>query len=287
MLAWPDRSVATPSSAGWPPSALAWGCMPGSLARPPPTPAFAATCASTGPHAAADRDGRAAAAGGRAPLRAVAGLISAPACTRRRCWSGRGAGLPAADRPGPQLYLDALRATPLPAGRRRSADARRPRALVQWQLRVPGDGCRPTTSAAALASWRCSRVVRAARVRRHLDRCPAAHLAARATAGRQRAGAAARGRAPRLDAAQPDGLPADPNPPASSTSRTRCAARSPTTWPRCCATPSSAGTRSAEIDWAVRWWEQARRAGLPLGDDFGTTSASSGARSNGWACSAI
>jgi N-acetylmuramate 1-kinase len=25
-----------------------------------------------------------------------------------------------------------------------------------------------------------------------------------------------------------------------------------------------------EIDWAVRYWEQARRAGLPVGDDFGT-----------------
>jgi len=26
---------------------------------------------------------------------------------------------------------------------------------------------------------------------------------------------------------------------------------------------------ACEIDWAVRWWEQARRAGLPLGDTFG------------------
>jgi aminoglycoside/choline kinase family phosphotransferase len=24
-----------------------------------------------------------------------------------------------------------------------------------------------------------------------------------------------------------------------------------------------------EIDWAVRWWEAARRAGLPVADDFG------------------
>jgi len=24
-----------------------------------------------------------------------------------------------------------------------------------------------------------------------------------------------------------------------------------------------------ELDWAVRWWEQARRAGVPLGEDFG------------------
>ncbi len=37
-----------------------------------------------------------------------------------------------------------------------------------------------------------------------------------------------------------------------------------------------------EIDWAVRYWEAARKAGLPVA----ATSASSGARSNGWACSA-
>ena len=24
-----------------------------------------------------------------------------------------------------------------------------------------------------------------------------------------------------------------------------------------------------EIDWAVRWWQHARAAGLPVGDDFG------------------
>ena len=41
-----------------------------------------------------------------------------------------------------------------------------------------------------------------------------------------------------------------------------------------------------EIDWAVRYWSQAKRAGVPLGEAVPPTSASSGARSNGWACSA-
>ncbi|MGS0758359.1 aminoglycoside phosphotransferase, partial [Roseateles sp. GG27B] len=25
-----------------------------------------------------------------------------------------------------------------------------------------------------------------------------------------------------------------------------------------------------ELDWAIRYWEQARKAGLPVGDDFGS-----------------
>ena len=36
-----------------------------------------------------------------------------------------------------------------------------------------------------------------------------------------------------------------------------------------------------QIDWAVRYWEQARAAGIPVDADFGA----SGATSSGWACS--
>ena len=36
-----------------------------------------------------------------------------------------------------------------------------------------------------------------------------------------------------------------------------------------------------QIDWAVRYWERARTAGLPVRNDF----ARSGRISSGWACS--
>ena len=32
---------------------------------------------------------------------------------------------------------------------------------------------------------------------------------------------------------------------------------------------TSSGTRSAQLDWAVRYWESARAAGLPVAADFG------------------
>ena len=40
-----------------------------------------------------------------------------------------------------------------------------------------------------------------------------------------------------------------------------------------------------EIDWAVRWWQQARHTPCLPGMCSPTTSANAGARSNGWACS--
>ena len=60
---------------------------------------------------------------------------------------------------------------------------------------------------------------------------------------REQPRAAAGVRAPRLPLAQPDGVPAATR--ASSISRTPSSARSPTTSCRCCATPTSSGTRSA------------------------------------------
>ena len=41
-----------------------------------------------------------------------------------------------------------------------------------------------------------------------------------------------------------------------------------------------------EIDWAVRYWQQARAPACRWARTSATTSASSGASSNGWACSA-
>ena len=124
--------------------------------------------------------------------------------------------------------------------------------------------CRPTTTRCCAASWRCSPTgawPRECGVA--LERRAAGDLAdGLRPARRQRAGAAGGRRAPRLHAAQPDGAPS--RTPASSTSRTRCAARSATTSPRCCATPSSRWDEEHEIDWAVRYWEQARKAGLPV-----------------------
>ena len=41
------------------------------------------------------------------------------------------------------------------------------------------------------------------------------------------------------------------------------------TWCRCCATPTSAWGEEQQLDWAVRHWERARAAGLPVNSDFG------------------
>ena len=57
--------------------------------------------------------------------------------------------------------------------------------------------------------------------------------------------------------------------PASSISRTRCTARSPTTSCSLLRDAYIAWDEERQIDWAVRYWERARKAGLPVGDDFG------------------
>ena len=49
----------------------------------------------------------------------------------------------------------------------------------------------------------------------------------------------------------------------------RCTARSPTTSFRCCATPTSTWDEERQLDWAVRYWERAREAALPVAADFG------------------
>ena len=183
-----------------------------------------------------------------------------PACAAR-CWRRRGAGLPAAERPRQH-------AVPRGAARRRrraEADALMREAiaaLVQWQSGVPMRAALPPYDDALLRrelalfpDWCVQREFGIT----WTDEQHASVAAPVRPAGAQRAGAAARGGASRLDAAQPDAV-ASPTP-ASSTSRTRCAARSPTTWRRCCATPSSRGTKSARSTGRCAGGQRARHAG--------------------------
>ena len=195
--------------------------------------------------------------------------VAAAARRRRRARAARArrrprSRLPAADRPrrraptsprstttsAPGLYSDAID------------------ALIRWQ-RATRDGELPPYDEALLArelelfpDWY---------VGRHLGRTLDARAARdaatpRSPRARQQPRAAARVRPSRLPFAQPDGLRAAI--PACSISRTPSTARSPTTSSRCCATPTSPGTRSAQLDWAVRYWERAREAGLPVAADF-------------------
>ncbi len=70
---------------------------------------------------------------------------------------------------------------------------------------------------------------------------------------------------------------------ASSTSRTRCLG--PITYDVASLLRDAfiSWDEERELDWAVRYWQAARRAGAAASP---TTSANSGASSNGWACSA-
>jgi aminoglycoside/choline kinase family phosphotransferase len=43
---------------------------------------------------------------------------------------------------------------------------------------------------------------------------------------------------------------------------------SPTTWPRLLRDAFISWDEEQELDWAVRWWQQARAPGVPLGEDF-------------------
>ena len=46
-------------------------------------------------------------------------------------------------------------------------------------------------------------------------------------------------------------------------------APSPTTSPRCSRMPTSAGKRKRSWTGSIRYWEKARKAGLPVREDFG------------------
>ncbi|HSQ60280.1 MAG TPA: phosphotransferase [Acidobacteriota bacterium] len=78
---------------------------------------------------------------------------------------------------------------------------------------------------------------------------------------------------------------AEPNP-ASWKSRMPCTDQSPTTWPRCCATPSSRGTKSARSTGRCAGGSRRVPRRRWPGTPSPTTLANVGVRSNGWACSA-
>ena len=91
-------------------SPTGWVCCPRPCARPRPTPAFAATCASTRrPGDSLHRHGRAAREGKLPALRARghAHARGRPAGARR-AGLGRAAGLHAAERPGPPDLLERI-----------------------------------------------------------------------------------------------------------------------------------------------------------------------------------
>ena len=90
-----------------------------------------------------------------------------------------------------------------------------------------------------------------------------------------------RRRAPRLDAAQPDGRRSRTR--ASSTSRTRSPGPIGYDVASLLRDAFISWDEEQELDWAIRYWEAARKA-RPAGGR--ATSASSGAASNGSACSA-
>jgi N-acetylmuramate 1-kinase len=111
---------------------------------------------------------------------------------------------------GQTLYLDALREASAAQADALMRDAIR--ALVQWQLQLPSGVLPPYSDAllerdlALFPEWCVQREYGVA--------WTAAQLARRLPTTRgQRAGAAARGRAPRLDAAQPDGRRPEPGDP--------------------------------------------------------------------------
>ncbi len=164
---------------------------------------------------------------------------------------------------GSRTYLSALDAASAPPLYSAAIDA-----LILWQ-RATRSHALPPYDEALLAreldlfpDWYVARhlgidadAIAAGNARRRLPGDP-----------RQQSRAAARLRASRLPFAQPDGLGSQSR--ACSTSRTRSSARSPMTSSRCCATRTSTWDEARELDWAARYWERARRAGLPVGADF-------------------
>ena len=101
----------------------------------------------------------------------------------------------------------------------------------------------------------------AAPPRRHTPECEEWDVIEAASApARQCRRATAGLRAPRLPLAQPDGGRPTTTP-ASSTSRTPCAARSPTTWCRCCATATSPGREERVEAWVESYRQRALAAG--------------------------
>ena len=173
---------------------------------------------------------------------------------------------------GSELYLAALQDAQArgDAGRADALMRDAIAALVAWQGKRAARGAAALRRRAAAPRARAlSRVVRGARVRRRPGARPSAAtwrrrvrpLVASALAQPKRR------RAPRLDAAQPDGRRAAT--PASSTSRTRCAARSAYDVASLLRDAFISWDEEQEIDWAIRYWEAARKAGLPVTGDFG------------------
>ena len=232
------------------------------------------------------RHGRAAAAGRRAAVRP----------RRRPDRGGRPARARASSRPtrthgflllddlGSELYLAGAAGG---AGERRPAsrrppDARRDRRPRHLAAQGAGDGAAAVRRRAAAPRARAlSRLVRDARVRRHLERGETGDLGrGLRPARRRRAGAAGRRRAPRLDAEEPDGRRSEPG------------------HPRLPGRGRRADRLRRRLAAARRLHLVGRGAGARLGDPLlgsgaqgepagaEPTSASSGAASNGSACSA-
>ena len=230
------------------------------------------------------RHGRAAAAGGRASVRADRAADRAGRPERAaRARAGRCARLPAAHRPR-------HRALPCHAAagacRGRDRARRRTHARGLRRAREMAAACRCPRAAglrrgvAAARAGALPRMVRRARIRHRLDRRATGAVARGLRPPRREcAGPAARRRAPRLHAAQPDG-PA-PNP---GILDFQDAVLGPITY------DAASMLRDAFISWEEaqnstgRCATGSRRA--PPGCRWMPTSASSGASSSGWACSA-
>lgn len=67
--------------------------------------------------------------------------------------------------------------------------------------------------------------------------------------------------------AQPDAAAGSKRIRARARRRMRCSTRSPTTWSRCCGA-YVAWDEEQVLDWAIRHWERARKASLPVAADF-------------------
>ena len=179
--------------------------------------------------------------------------------------AGPRAGLPAAYRPRHTTYLDVLSEDNAAA---RCSPTRPTRCCAGSSRRAPGE--LPPYDEALLRreldlfpDWY---VARASETRACRRRKREALRRAFAAAGAERARAAGGLRAPRLHAAQPDGVRAQPR--HARLPGRGATGRSPTTWCRCCATRSSAGRRSRCSTGRVRYWEKAKRAGLPVARGF-------------------
>ena len=179
---------------------------------------------------------------------------------------------------GTRTYLEALDATSAPALYSDATDA-----LIRWQQATRG-GALPPYDEALLAreldlfpDWYVARHLRRRARRRTSGDVLARSVSARSSTTTSRS----RGvRPPRLPFAQPDGR-RRPIPASSISGRGRTV-RSPTTSCRCCATPTSNGTRSGRSTGPFAIGSARASASLPV--DRGLRRAS-GATSNGWACS--